>query len=133
MTLEQNMRSIFEGRINNLKNIMYTGETVMGSLPNSGKIVKIRLNDARTRGHYESVVVVVIDNASKERADYQEFRFYDTWGKLQTTNPNFRDGVMPHIWDEGYGREVGWYVVKPNAQQVNALVDKINCYISYFA
>ena len=103
----------------------------MGTLPNSKKVIKIRLNDSRVKNKYDSVIAIIIDNESKERVDYQEFRFYDTWGRLNTNNPNFKDGIVPYIWNDG--KNIDWYVVKPNIQQVNTLVDKINCYISYFS
>lgn len=132
MTLEQNMEELFSGKLNGLSNVMYADTTIMGKLPNSNKIVKIRLNDGHKKDHYDEVVVIVIDKNANERTDYQTFGFYSMWGKLPTNNPNFREGVIPHIWQERMGK-ADWYVTKPNEQQKQILIDKINRYISYFA
>ena len=45
---------------------------------------------------------------SEGQVDTLRLRFSDLLGTKVTSNPNFRNGVDPHIWDD-YGK-VDWYV-----------------------
>ena len=58
-------------------------------------------------------------------------RFQDVWGKKQVpNNPNFRSGVIPHLWDD-YGK-VEWYAYHPTAADYAALRDAVGQYLSAF-
>ena len=45
-------------------------------------------------------------------------------------NPNFRDGVIPHMWDD-YGK-VDWYVYNPNSRDYQKLIDAVSDYLEVF-
>lgn len=45
-------------------------------------------------------------------------------------NPNFRDGVIPHIWDD-YGK-ADWYVYHPTRQDYEVLSDAVSDYLEVF-
>ena len=45
-------------------------------------------------------------------------------------NPNFRSGVIPHLWDD-YGK-VEWYAYHPTAADYDALCQSIGQYLSMF-
>ena len=53
----------------------------------------------------------------------------DVWGVFPTSNPNYKDGVVPHIWANG---KPGWYIAKPTAKHYKALADAVNKYIKVF-
>jgi len=57
-------------------------------------------------------------------------RFSDLLGKKMVSNPNFRDGVMPHIWDD-HGK-VDWYVYHPTSQDYQKLSNAVNDYLDIF-
>jgi len=54
----------------------------------------------------------------------------DIWGKQQTSNPNFREGVHPHLWDDR--DRVSWYVWKPTARDYAELSAAVNDYLDVF-
>ena len=58
-------------------------------------------------------------------------RFQDVWGKKQVpNNPNFRSGVIPHLWDD-YGK-VEWYVNHPTTGGLCRSADAVGQYLSAF-
>ena len=57
-------------------------------------------------------------------------RFSDLFGKKMVNNPNFRNGVEPHIWDD-YGK-ADWYVYHPTRQDYEVLSDAVSDYLEVF-
>ena len=57
-------------------------------------------------------------------------KFGDVWGLKKTTNPNFRDGVNPHIWSDG--KEIGWYVYQPEKEDYKVLSEAVKTYLQVF-
>ena len=43
---------------------------------------------------------------------------------------SFRDGVIPHIWDD-YGK-ADWYVYHPNSRDYQKLTDAVTDYLEVF-
>jgi len=62
--------------------------------------------------------------------DVLRLRFTDLLGKKQTNNPNFCDGVDPHIWDSS--DDVHWYVYQPTRQDYDTLGDAVSDYLEVF-
>lgn len=54
----------------------------------------------------------------------------DILGKKQTSNPNFKSGITPYIWDD-YGK-ADWYVYHPNSQDYQQLTDAVSDYLEVF-
>ena len=62
--------------------------------------------------------------------DANVLRFSDLFGKKPTRNPNFREGIVPHIWtDRG---KSAWYVYRPTDADYALLTDRVGEYISVF-
>ena len=57
-------------------------------------------------------------------------RFADILGKKQTSNPNFRDGIIPHVWTDNGNSD--WYVYKPTQSDYSLLTKNVSKYISIF-
>jgi hypothetical protein len=57
-------------------------------------------------------------------------RFGDLLGKKKVSNPNFSDGVLPHLWDD-YGK-VGWYVYQPTQADYSVLAGAVDEYLQVF-
>ncbi len=52
---------------------------------------------------YDAIRLTVL-NRTEGVVDRTLLRFQDVWGKKQVpNNPNFRSGVIPHLWDD-YGK-----------------------------
>ena len=46
------------------------------------------------------------------------------------SNPNFLDGVIPHLWDD-YGK-VSWYVYQPEQADYKLLAGDVDEYLQIF-
>jgi hypothetical protein len=79
--------------------------------------------------HYSTLAVDIL-NRTDGKVDSLLFRFEDIWGKKPTQNPNFRDGIMPHIWTSGQKSE--WYVYKPTPADFERLAEAVSNYLSVF-
>lgn len=73
---------------------------------------------------------LTILNRSEGQVDILLLKLSDILGKKQTNNPNFRDGVSPHIWDD-YGK-AEWYVYHPNSRDYQQLTDAVSDYLEVF-
>ena len=71
-----------------------------------------------------------IDNRKEGVVDSILLRFTDIWGKQKVSNPNFREGVNPHIWTDSGKSE--WYVFHPGAADYQKVADTVENYLSVF-
>ena len=79
--------------------------------------------------HYSSLKVAVL-NRTDGAVDTLLFRFGDVWGNRPTNNPNFRDGIIPHLWTSG--RETEWYVYRPTDSDMKQLAAEVSGYLAVF-
>ena len=61
-------------------------------------------------GQYNALKLTIL-NRTEGAVDVNILRFGDLLGKKKVSNPNFSDGILPHLWDD-YGK-VDWYVYQP--------------------
>ena len=59
--------------------------------------------------------------------DVNILRFGDLLGKKKVSNPNFSDGILPHLWDD-YGK-VDWYVYQPTQADYRLLAGTVDEYL----
>ena len=88
------------------------GRTCFGTL---GKDLRVRIQFVSTHisGEYDALKLTVL-NRTDGPVDTQVLKLKDLLGKKPVPgNPNFRGGVVPHIWDD-YGK-FEWYAYRPTA------------------
>ena len=90
------------------------------------KLVFVSLNIANQYNALKLTVLNRIDGV----VDTNILRFGDLLGKKMVSNPNFSDGVVPHLWDD-YGK-VGWYVYQPEQADYKLLADVVDKYLQIF-
>jgi len=90
---------------------------------------KIQFISTNIASHYDTLRLTILNRKDGE-VDNLLLRFSDLLGKKMTTNPNFRDGIMPYIWDN-YGK-VGWYVYQPTQRDYAALTAEVSEYLEVF-
>ena len=93
-----------------------------------GRACYVRL-DEMNRAKIQFVTTGIL-NRQEGDVDNLLLRFSDLFGKKMVNNPNFRDGVIPHIWDD-YGK-VSWYVYHPTRQDYEVLSDAVSDYLEVF-
>lgn len=91
--------------------------------------VKVQIITTSTYRHYDAVRLTAINRTDGE-IDKSVIEFLELWGMLPTTNPNFRGGVAPHIWDDTH--RPGWYVSAPSPAQYKILTKEVEKYVSVF-
>lgn len=104
----------------------YMGNTAYLKLPN----VKIRIDIYNTFSidNYDAFLMTAMRNDSGV-IDRKTVKFVDICGVLPTNNPNFPNGVSPHIWK---GRVTEWYVACPNEAHYKMFANVIKQYIEVF-
>lgn len=125
---EQELRKLFE-HSDLVDRPQFSGRVCVGDL---GKDLRVRAEFLSTHisSQYDAIRLTVL-NRTEGVADRTLLRFQDVWGKKQVpNNPNFRSGVIPHLWDD-YGK-VEWYAYHPTAADYAALRDAVGQYLSAF-
>lgn len=90
---------------------------------------KSQLSDRWIADHYDRLKVTLL-NRNEGIIDSMVLTFQDVLGIKKTSNPNFRDGVNPHIWS--YGRETKWYVYQPGEADYKKMSEAVNTYLEVF-
>lgn len=90
---------------------------------------KLQFISTNIAGHYDALRLTIL-NRNEGQVDALTLRFSDLLGKKQVSNPNFRDGVEPYIWDD-HGK-ASWYVYHPNSRDYQKLTDAVTDYLEVF-
>lgn len=125
---EQELRKLFDGS-DLMDRPQYSGRVCVGEL---GKDLRVRAEffSAHVADQYDAIRLTVL-NRKEGVVDRTLLQFKDVWGKKPVpSNPNFRSGVMPHLWDD-HG-DVDWYVYHPSAADYDLLRRAIGQYLSMF-
>ena len=91
--------------------------------------VRMRLEFSKSStGTYDGIVMTMF-NRKEGMIDTNALKFRDIWGRKAVSNPNFKEGIIPHIWEN---KEKEWYVYKPNQKDYQILADEISQYVGLF-
>lgn len=125
---EKELRKLFEN--SGLMDCpQYSGRVCVGEL---GKDLRVRAEFLSTHiaSQYDAIRLTVL-NRKEGVVDRTLLRFKDVWGKKPVPgNSNFREGVLPHLWDDSGA--VDWYAYHPNAADYAALRQSVGQYLSMF-
>ena len=125
---EQELRKLFDGS-GLMDRPQYSGRVCVGEL---GKDLRVRAEFLSTcvANQYDAIRLTVL-NRTEGVVDRTMLRFKDVWGKKPVPgNPNFRSGVLPHLWDDR--GDVDWYAYHPSVADYDALRQSIGQYLSVF-
>ena len=124
---EKEMRKLFQQGLS-FPETVFAGRTCYGKLEED---IRVRMEFA-TEGvadHYSALKVTLL-NRKEGPIDSMLLRFSEVLGKKPTTNPNFREGIVPHIWKNG--DTFAWYVYQPKAADYKTLADAVGSYTAMF-
>ena len=124
---EKEMRKLFQHGLS-FQETIFAGRACYGKLDED---IRVRMEFA-TEGvadHYSALKVTLL-NRKEGPIDSLLLRFSEVLGRKQTTNPNFREGISPHIWKNG--NDFAWYVYQPTAADYKTLADAVGSYTSLF-
>lgn len=124
---EQELRKLFDHDAV-FQNTRFVGNACYGRLTDSIR-VKIRFSTCGYADNYEALQITLL-NRNEGPIDSMMLHFRDLWGKKPTSNPNFKDGVVPHLLaDRG---KVDWYVYHPGKTDYRQLAEAVGTYLSVF-
>lgn len=106
----------------------YTGRACYVRLSDTNR-AKIQFVTGMVANQYDALRITIL-NLSEGQVDVLLLRFSDLFGVKHTSNPNFRNGITPHIWD--YDGRVDWYVYYPNQHDYEVLSDAVSDYLDVF-
>lgn len=108
--------------------VRYAGRSCFGIMDKETK-AKIQFVTLSTADKYEALKVEIL-NQKEGKIDSIIIRFKDLFGKKAVDNPNFKEGIVPHIWT--YHDRNEWYAYKPNELDYEQMYESIAEYISVF-
>lgn len=124
---EKELQKIF-GKDMGLSDIRIVGNACYGRL--SGDIrMKAAFATGRVADQYEMLKITML-NRREGPIDSVALHFSDLWGRKKVNNPNFRDGICPHIWKDGGKTE--WYAYKPDEADYRKLSGAVSGYLDVF-
>lgn len=90
---------------------------------------KILFSCSSVFGNYDTLLMSIL-NRNEGVVDKLTLRFGDLLGKKQVNNPNFREGIVPRIWEDGGKAE--WYVYHPTGEDYRKLTGAVSDYLEVF-
>lgn len=124
---EQELRKLFDHDAL-FKDSTFVGRTCYGKI--GGDIrVRAELTILGYADHYEALKITML-NRTEGAIDTVAIRFSDLLGTKQVSNPNFREGVNPHLWYNNGKLE--WYVYQPTPADFEQLSEAVDSYLEMF-
>jgi len=124
---EQELRKL-AAHCNVIENPVFSGRACYGDLGGDNRI-KLQFVTMGVADNYVALKATILNRTDGE-VDVNTFRFADVWGRKQVSNPNFKEGFMPHIWT--YGLKTEWPVYKPTGADFKQLADAVSAYAEVF-
>lgn len=126
-TFQNELNKIF-GNDSVFDNTRFVGRACYGSLgadlKASAQFVSLHISS-----QYDALKINII-NRTEGAIDSVTIRFKELWGNKYTNNPNFREGVSPHLWLDGDKLE--WYVYTPTNTDFEELREAVSEYTELF-
>lgn len=93
---------------------------------------KIRFDECGYADHYSSLKISILNtnNTKKCIVDNLVIWFKDALGRKKVSNPNFSEGIIPYIWEDG--DSVDWYVYQPDYEDYMKLRESVIAYLGVF-
>ena len=125
--------NFFEQELRKVVSPKYPDATYVGRacfvLLGEGLRAKLQFVTCGHADHYEALKMTVLTPKGGE-VDSLLLRFSDLFGKKPTSNPNFQNGIIPHIWVDGLNAK--WYVYQPTAKDYADMSDAVTSYLGVF-
>ena len=124
---EQELQKLFgDGQLMDLPT--YSGCSCFGML---GKDLRVRAQFVTSdyEDHYDALKITIL-NRTNGPVDTLVLKLSDVWGKKPVNDPNFCDGVTPHLWDDC--GKVEWYGYQPTAADYQVMRQAVGEYLDVF-
>ena len=129
------MKTTFQSELNKIfgndavfDNTRFVGRACYGSLGDDLK-ASAQFVSLNIQSQYDALKINII-NRTEGVVDSVTIRFKELWGNKFTSNPNFREGVSPHLWLNN--DKLCWYVYTPTNTDFNQLREAVSEYTELF-
>ncbi len=126
-TFEKELRRIFD-QDSLMDHVSYVGRSCYGRLDGELR-VRAQFQSMGISNHYDALKISLL-NRREGVVDSVILRLNEVWGLKQTSNPNFREGIYPYLWEDG--GDLVWYVYQPSASDFQKLRNVVNDYLEVF-
>lgn len=125
---DQELRKLFgDGSI--IEDPKFVGRACLGTLGGDLR-VRAEFVSLKISGQYNALRLTIL-NRTEGVVDRSVLRFRDIIGiQKAPSNPNFRNGISPHIWDD-YGK-AEWYVYHPTIADYETIRQAAGDYLDVF-
>lgn len=106
----------------------FVGNVCYGRLTDQIR-VKISFQTGTVSEHYDRLKVMLL-NRNEGIIDSVVLKFEDLWGRKLVRNPNFPNGVSPHIWRDR--ENIDWYVYHPTKTDYQQVASAVRTYLEVF-
>lgn len=124
---EKEFRKILE-KDNIFKDITFVGRSCLGTIDKDIK-AKLEFVTLGYADHYEALKIKIL-NRTEGVVDSEVIKFKDLLGRKSINHPNFKEGIVPHVWE--YNGKIEWYAYKPTTSDYSAFNREIKEYINCF-
>lgn len=124
---ESELKKIMENSVI-LKDQKYVGRICYGTVSEDLR-ARVEFVTLGVSDYYAGLKTSII-NRKEGVVDSILLRFTDIWRKQNVSNPNFKEGINPHIWTNNGKSE--WYVFHPSATDYQKVADTVENYLSIF-
>lgn len=125
---EQELRKM-AGHVPAIYDTKYVGQACFGKLTDILRI-RMELVTQSVANNYTAVKATII-NRNNGPVDILTLQFANLLGLKSVSNPNFKDGIYPYIWNSG--DKIDWYVYKPTNKDYELISKALNDYIEMFS
>ena len=126
-TFEKELRKLFD-HDELFSDAKFVGRRCYGRLDGDLR-VRAEFISTFIASQYDALKISLI-NRTEGVVDSALLRLDEVWGIKKVNNPNFREGVHPHLWLND--KELVWYAYQPTPADFEKLSDRIDGYLEVF-
>ena len=125
MYLENELKKVLSS---SYPNATYVGRSCFIDLGGLSR-AKVHFDTSYIANEFDMLKVTVL-NRREGVVDTMNLLFSDILGNKKVNNPNFQDGIWPHIWIDR--DTIDWYAYHPNTADYRALGEAVSTYLEVF-
>lgn len=122
-TFEKELRKLFDHDAL-FDDAKFVGRNCYGRLDGDLR-VRAQFISLNIQSQFNALKISLI-NRKEGVVDTAVLRFDEVWGN----NANFREGISPHLWQDG--NELCWYVYQPTPADFEKLSEQVDGYLEVF-
>lgn len=125
--LENNLETILRNCTKELENTEYFGNDCI--MKHKDYLIQVRIDTGKTHGHYENVVLSIKSKQTGNLITSKVFNFSDYLINMDTSHPNYREGMKHEFLTYLNKKNGNWYLSKPTESSFDHIAMEIKRFI----